>query len=282
MANRAQYAVAQVFIWQHELPIPEYRHKVMRDFYLGWELTSFNLSRGWTNYESVFYEKIFKAWLFFYGPVFTIALFPLWRVVKDRRLRMLLIGGVIAGAIVSLEIYANPHYWAPYTSLIYAVMLQGLRHVRAWRLRGRRFGIALTRAVPVICLLMIGFRAAAGPLHFPLILGIPTWCSRFTTDYQREDLIARLKHAGGRHLVIVRYAPDHIPHEDWVYNDADIDSSPVVWAREMDPARNEELIRYFHDRHVWLLEPDRDWEKLSGYPQDGVAGVKLTPNTADR
>jgi hypothetical protein len=263
--NRAEYAVAKHFVFQSPNPVPQYRHKVMRDFYMGWELASFNLSRGWKGYESATYEKMFKTWLFFVGPLFTIAFFPLWRVVKDRRIRPLVIIGAVSVAILSLSVYANPHYWAPQTALIYVLMMQGLRHVRTWRIRRRRIGVAITRAVPVICLIMVGLRAAAGPLKLSLILGIPTWCSQFTPDYLREDLIAKLKSQGGRHLVIVRYAPDHVPHEDWVYNDADIDSAPVVWAREMDAGRNANLIRYFHDRHVWLLEPDRDLLKLSGY-----------------
>src|SRR5437016_2545781 len=40
--NRAQYAVAQVFMFQNPNPIPEYRHPVMRNFYVGWELKAFN------------------------------------------------------------------------------------------------------------------------------------------------------------------------------------------------------------------------------------------------
>ena len=263
--NRAEYAVARHFVWQEPFPIPQYRHKVMRDFYVGWELTGFNLSRGWKGYETAIYEKIFKTWLFFFGPVFTIAWLPAWRVVKDRRIRPLVIVGVVSALILSVSVYANPHYWAPQTALIYALMLQGLRHVRAWRLRGRRIGIPFVRALTVICLLMIGFRAAAGPLNLSLIMGLPTWCSRFTPDYQREDIIANLKRQGGRHLVIVRYAPDHVAHQDWVYNDADIDASAVAWAREMDPDRNAALIRYFHDRRVWLLEPDRDLVHLRDY-----------------
>jgi hypothetical protein len=267
VANRTQYAVAQVFSWQHAFPIPAYRHKAMHDFYTGWELTGFNLSRGWEGYEGIQYEKVFKAWLFYFGPVFTIALIPIWRVTRDRRIRTLVITGAVSAAILSVAIYAAAHYWAPYTALLYAVMLQGLRHVRTWRIRGRRFGIALTRALPLICVIMIGVRAAAEPLKLELVFGLPTWCSRFTADYHREDLIARLKALPGRHLVVVRYSPDHVPHQDWVYNDADIDAAPIVWAREMDSAHNAELLRYFHDRRVWLLEPDKDLLKLTAYPQ---------------
>ena len=54
----------------------------MRDFYLSWELTGFNLSRGWKNFEggTHFYEKTFQGMDVFLRAVFTIALFPLWRV----------------------------------------------------------------------------------------------------------------------------------------------------------------------------------------------------------
>jgi len=43
---------------------------------------------------------------------------------------------------------------------------------------------------------------------------------------------------------------------EWVYNRADIDNAKIVWARDMGPTDNAELIRYFKDRSVWLLQPD--------------------------
>jgi hypothetical protein len=64
----------------------------------------------------------------------------------------------------------------------------------------------------------------------------------------------------------VRYASNHSSLEEWVYNRADIDGSKVVWARDMGEAKNLELIRYFKDRKVWLLEPDLIAPKLSVYP----------------
>ncbi len=54
--------------------------------------------------------------------------------------------------------------------------------------------------------------------------------------------------------MVVRYGADHDVHEEWVYNHADIDGSAVVWARDMGEARNRELLDYYHDRNVWLLQ----------------------------
>ena len=43
--NRQTYASAPHFIWQSPRPEPVYRHKVLRDFYSGWELKGFLESR---------------------------------------------------------------------------------------------------------------------------------------------------------------------------------------------------------------------------------------------
>jgi hypothetical protein len=51
-----------------------------------------------------------------------------------------------------------------------------------------------------------------------------------------------------------------------VYNEADIDGSKVIWAQEMDAAANLELIHYYRDRKVWLVQPDSPSMKLLPYP----------------
>jgi hypothetical protein len=73
----------------------------------------------------------------------------------------------------------------------------------------------------------------------------------------RARIVADLARTGEKHLVIVRYTPEHFVHAEWIYNAADIDAAPVVWADELHPAANARLLEHFKDRRVWLVEPDR-------------------------
>jgi hypothetical protein len=73
---------------------------------------------------------------------------------------------------------------------------------------------------------------------------------------KRASIVERLNREPGNHLVFVRYASDHNVHNEWVFNAADIDSSRIVWAREMGADLDRPLVQYFADRRVWLLQPD--------------------------
>ena len=48
----------------------------------------------------------------------------------------------------------------------------------------------------------------------------------------------QLKQAPGKQLVFVRYWPQHIFQDEWVYNSADIDGAQIVWARDLGPAED--------------------------------------------
>ncbi len=82
--------------------------------------------------------------------------------------------------------------------------------------------------------------------------------------------------------MIVRYKRAHPPFEEWVYNGADIDHSKVIWAREMSPSENAELLGRFSRRCAWLLEGDEIPPRLSPYkdlaknplPQDATCNRK--------
>ena len=134
------------------------------------------------------------------------------------------------------------------------------------------------RAVVFICVLLFVMRAAAPVLGLQIAEPFVSWSWPRTPLAGRAPVVAQLSAYPGAHLVIVRYGPDHDPAFDWVYNDADIDNEKIVWARDMGAPENEELVRYFKGRHVWLLEPDDSLSLLPYGP--GVAGAsKLASST---
>lgn len=91
------------------------------------------------------------------------------------------------------------------------------------------------------------------------------WYGTEALGLPRAQVAAQLDRIPGKHLAIVRYAPDHLPFDDWVYNAADIDASRVVWAREMGGESDRELLQYFQNRQVWLVEPDFDPPRVSPF-----------------
>ena len=135
--------------------------------------------------------------------------------------------------------------------------------MRLWKGRHSSQGAAAVRMIVVVCSAMFFLRIAAAITHTAIE---PAW-PRGNLD--RAAIIHQLNHQPGYHLVIVRYQPTYgVQHDvdhEWVYNAADIDSAKVVWARDMGDSQNQELLRYFHNRSVWLLNGDRPSPQLEPY-----------------
>jgi hypothetical protein len=55
--------------------------------------------------------------------------------------------------------------------------------------------------------------------------------------------------------------------QEWVYNGADIDAARVIWAHDRGAAENENLLKYFADRTIWLFEPDGNPATLRRYSE---------------
>ena len=70
---------------------------------------------------------------------------------------------------------------------------------------------------------------------------------------ERERVTSLIANQPGQHLVLVAYGPHHNIHFEWVFNEADIDSSRIVWARSMSDNKDEELLRYYPNRRAWTL-----------------------------
>ena len=257
--DRATYAVAPYFIFQAPRPAPEYRQQSLRDYYVGWELTYFEHARTAAGYVDVALSKLRAAWQFYVGPALTVPLLAAAWTWRNRKTRALLFLAAWLIAASSLVPWFMPHYMAPATVVVWALLIQGLRALRRWR-------PGLAYAIPAICVAMAGVRIAMALTPVPFVLNYPmTWASTWSPHLDRRAVEQKLDALGGRHIVIVHYAPGHDPLKEYVFNGADIDGSRIVWAHDMGATRNQELIRYFAGRRVWLLEPDREPVSLTPY-----------------
>jgi hypothetical protein len=115
-----------------------------------------------------------------------------------------------------------------------------------------------------MCPLVLALRLTAAALHVPVPeYGLTPWFTVAPGNLERARIVAYLESRPGKHLVIVRYQPDHDLYDEWVHNDAAVDVAPIVWAREADPETNRQLRGYFAVRRVWLLEADTNPPKLT-------------------
>jgi hypothetical protein len=277
VVNEKTYNVAPNFPWQKLEVIPEYHHQLMKDFYLGSEMDNYSFASS--HFVLITFVKLIHYWFFFMGPALSVPFIALLFVLPygmsyhalPLNTRVLLGIHAISFTALLLPIYFSPHYAAPVTCTTYALVLKTMQRLRRWRWRGRRTGVAMVRGVLLVCVALLVLRAGAPVLHIPLPNPLPrSWCSADAPMPGRAQITDQLMKRQGSHLLIVRYNPDHDPNREWVYNQADIDRSRIVWARDMG-TQNQELIRYFRDRQVWLLEPDEDPPRLLPYDQAQVA-----------
>jgi hypothetical protein len=256
VAYESAYGVARPFLWQAPRPEPSYRHKELRDMHAGWELTfqdqDQHTLKGFLAGSAAKIRLLFGSFFALLVLQTSLGAFPL--LARDRSMRgPLLIAGLFTLALLS-ETWMHPHYAAPAAGLFLLLGVQALRYLRLWQWRGRPAGRILMRASLLVSL--------------ALSVGFWVQLSRATAEgwpVERARILKELTEQGGRHLVFVHYRPDHSPHAEWVYNAADIDSSPVVWAREMKPEQNRELTDYFQDRRSWLLDADAERPMLVPY-----------------
>ena len=256
-------------LWMHLMPAPHYNHPLMRKFYLEWEAPQFLYGkslRGFLILHGLF--RLQQVVWFFLGPALMILLLGAPAAMRDRRIRPLLWIGALFALAQSLQPIFNLHYAAPATGLLFALILQSMRHVRVWRPFGRPAGRLLARAIPTVCLLMALVRVVHPPAPYEWNRGrVDIWCCADTGNLARDEMVAYLENLGGQHLVFAHYKPDHNYHNEWVYNPADIDSATVVFAREMDPAGDRRLREYFRNRQIWVLEADQDRPTLRRYQE---------------
>jgi len=277
-----QYAMASMFLVMPLRPKPVYRHAVMREFWTEWNVGQWKDSRN--DFIVQFLGKGYILIDFFFGfwPIaLALLLAPFALKTTAERVGSLLVGVCVAA--LALLIGVLPHYAAAFSGAFYLRFLQSLQHLSVWR---KPFGPVLAAAVPG--LFVLGFlNTVVGIVAHPNSPGrdpIPGLAGRDTLSTAlavrgahfgaaRDEMDRDLANLPEGQLVLVRYEPGHNLQEEWVYNRAEIDSSRVIWAREMGPAADAPLLDYYRGRRIWLAEPDAVPPRLTPYgaPSQTVA-----------
>jgi hypothetical protein len=169
----------------------------------------------------------------------------------SRRTRFVAILMVVIGAASVIEVWWYPHYAAPFAAALLILAAQSLRYLRQWTHNGRDSGHFLVRAMAVSVLIVTVASEARAIATHRTVDQIQTKNANKGSAEQ-----ALLASRPGHHVIFVRYRQADTAHDEWIYNSADIDAAPVIWARDMGRTENERLMRYYPGRSFWLFEPE--------------------------
>lgn len=254
IVHEKQYSYAPLFIWQTPRVEPVYRHSIMHEY--------------WVNWSASYYFKARKqpvrvpASLMIEGrglfcAVSDVLIIPVlvcaWLFSLPSIRAALLITAVFLIGLLQVS-WVLAHYLAPLAGMFFLFAMQGLRYLRLLRPAGKTSSVNLPAVIVAVCV---------GSFLLAIVTRRNEPQSRFVQ--QRRSVLQSLTRDASRHLVIVRYPESHNIHEEWVYNAADIDGSPIVWARDMGQEENRELVKYFAGRKAWLLVPTEGAATLLPY-----------------
>jgi hypothetical protein len=146
-----------IFLWQHDKPPIAYANPQFEDFYHNVLPGLYQCS--WPAAEGQLQWKLTDLWQFFLGPALTIPFLALPWVLKESRNRLLALQAALSVFGLWIIVYYHAHYAAPLMATLVVLMMQSMRVLRGFRLRGHAVGTALTRIIVLFCLFI-------GPVHF--------------------------------------------------------------------------------------------------------------------
>ncbi len=202
-----------------------------------------------------------RFYRFYFLPALYLALLAF--VVRARTYREFWVLGTLFLFALGVNFFPNWqfHYIAGVTCLFLLVSVAGLEKISRIQWRGFRTGEEAALLLIALCFAHFGLWYTMHILDnrdFSMAMRrYETWDSiNHAVSDARAEVSLELARAPGKQLVFVRYWPQHVFQDEWVWNAADIDGSRVIWARDLGDAEDQELRSLYADRTVWLLEPD--------------------------
>lgn len=257
--------VSPPFVFQKPRPIPHYDHLELRLLYVHYVAHEADKMRDPYGFLESVKGRIAWYWQFFIAPLMTVPLLASVMTLRDRRLRLAWVTVILLASSVLLENWIQVHYLSPGFCLFVLLLLEGARRLKTLHLGRYAAGARIVRALPLVCVLLMGLRAFAfrepeetWANHWP-----PNWAYSTFRLYDRDHIEDLLNATPGQHLVLVRYRyPFHSAGREFVFNGADFVSGKILWARSMSAEQNCAFVRAYRGRRLWTVD---QWGEISKF-----------------
>jgi len=255
--NRKQYGAPQTFSFQ-PASVPQHPLTHEQQAVYEWQKEAHDKVASFRGFLDVLPSRIAVVRLYLASTLWPL-LFILPFCRMDRRL-IWIIGSIAFMAIGgSLYGFFLPQYVAPFIGfflLLGIAAMQRLNEFEWGRLTVRLF-------------LVITFCHFAALFGLSMARGLAPSAARLTgrpvvvTQTPRSSALKRLTKEGGNQLVFVAYGARHSFYNEWVWNAADIDSSRIIWARDLGPENDARLMTFYPGRSVWRADVGGGEAKLT-------------------
>ena len=252
------YAVVPTFVWQ--APIDRTFNEPRHQAFAAWTLAYFAEHRGLQ--LSVVGARLLKTFTFFVPGVLFFPLLAAPLLWRDRRFFIPIAGIFATVGAICVSTWYQPHYSAPGLAPLAIIYFACLRRIHSASALPRFVRVGITVATLATWILP--------PMSFLFIHRHDAALRRRSADWAqaRSNLIDSLSSQSKQYVLLVSYDAGYSPHNEWVFNGADIDSQHVIWARDLGRTQNHPLIAYYRAREVldlritsesppyYRLEPD--------------------------
>jgi hypothetical protein len=255
--HEKQYAAAPIFWWGRANPGIAYRNPEMREFYLDQELPTWRQShsvQGWINLTISQALQALSALLQPLTLTIPIIFATFYARPRTGKTPVPHLAAVIRLCFIVCILWffihfaatraLAPSYLSPILPLLVALAVISMRRMVRWRvgrLHAGRWLVAGVAAAQLCTLASLDY-AASRNANAP--------------GQTRARMVHQLSQLPRKQLVLVHYQPGAQLKTlfEWVYNDPDPDGARVVFAHQMNPLADRELLRYYRDRQCWLLD----------------------------
>jgi hypothetical protein len=278
--HQQQYFSTPLFIFQNPQPRPPMGHarlqrlseyytepRFTKTFFLITELPDNNYLRPVYFFVCL---MIFMPNFYLYSA-FTLLLFVALPFLLKKKKSLLLIFGAIAFtfAVMSLATFWDQyHYSAHLAGGFFLLGIETLRYFIFLCKKQKKIIYDRLAFFVVLVLVLVSFiRLSTGeddvirfygnkpdqPIDFSQPL-ISLDKAQQKSVHLREQIARMLSETGEKYLLVVKYDPKYSFDDEIVYNLADLDNLPVVWAHYLEPEKNKALLDYYKDRKVLLIK----------------------------